>query len=42
MVANRAAGLSGAPLSHAEVAAVAEREGERLAVLVAAFLAEVA
>jgi purine-nucleoside phosphorylase len=42
MVANRAAGLSGAPLSHAEVAAVAEREGERLGALVAAFLAEVA
>ncbi|HET9597349.1 MAG TPA: purine-nucleoside phosphorylase [Anaeromyxobacteraceae bacterium] len=40
MVANRAAGLSGAPLSHEEVAAVAAREGERLAALLAAFLPE--
>jgi purine-nucleoside phosphorylase len=40
MVTNRAAGLSGTPLSHEEVSAVAAREGERLAGLLAAFLAE--
>jgi len=38
LVANRAAGLSGTPLTHEEVAAVAAREGERLAALLAAFL----
>jgi len=42
MVANRAAGLSDKPLSHDEVAAVAAREGERLAALLAAFLLEAA
>jgi purine-nucleoside phosphorylase len=41
MVANQAAGLSGEPLSHEEVAAVAAREGERLAALLAAFLPDV-
>jgi purine-nucleoside phosphorylase len=38
LVANRAAGLSGTPLSHEEVAAVAAREGERVAGLLAAFV----
>lgn len=38
LVTNRAAGLQGAPLSHAEVQAMAAREGERLAALLAAFL----
>jgi purine-nucleoside phosphorylase len=38
LVANRAAGLAGQPLSHAEVQEVAERVGERLADLLAAFL----
>ncbi len=40
LVANRAAGFAGAPLSHAEVSAVALREGERLSKIVAAFLPE--
>ena len=40
LVTNRAAGIGGQPLTHAEVNAVAEREGERLAGLIAAFLAE--
>ncbi len=40
LVTNRAAGLAGAPLSHAEVAIVAAREGERLSKLLAAFLTE--
>ena len=40
LVTNRAAGLSGRPLSHEEVAVVAAREGERLAALLAGFLAE--
>ncbi len=38
LVTNRAAGLAGKPLSHEEVAAVAAREGERLAALLAEFL----
>ncbi len=38
LVSNRAAGLSGTPLSHEEVAAVAAREGERLSTLLAAFI----
>jgi purine-nucleoside phosphorylase len=38
LVANRAAGLSGRPLSHEEVAAVAAREGERLVALLREFL----
>jgi len=38
LVANRAAGLSGMPLTHEEVAAVAAREGDRLAALLAAFV----
>jgi purine-nucleoside phosphorylase len=38
LVANLAAGLSAAPLTHEEVAAVATREGERLASVLAAFL----
>jgi purine-nucleoside phosphorylase len=38
LVANRAAGLSGTPLNHEEVAAVAAREGGRLARLLAAFV----
>jgi len=41
LVTNRAAGLSGKPLGHDEVAAVAAREGERLATLLAAFLGEI-
>ncbi len=41
LVSNRAAGLAGRPLTHAEVNEVAAREGERLAGLIAAFLAEV-
>jgi len=41
LVTNRAAGLSGAPLSHEEVARVAAREGERLTALLLALLAEV-
>jgi purine-nucleoside phosphorylase len=40
LVANRAAGLAGKPLSHAEVSAVAAREGERLSKLIAEFLPE--
>ncbi|HEX9289956.1 MAG TPA: purine-nucleoside phosphorylase [Anaeromyxobacteraceae bacterium] len=40
LVANRAAGLAGKPLSHGEVAAVASREGERLSSLIAAFLVD--
>jgi purine-nucleoside phosphorylase len=38
LVANRAAGLGDGELSHEEVRAVAAREGERLATLLAAFL----
>ena len=38
LVTNPAAGLGRAPLSHGEVEAVAAREGERLAALLAAFL----
>ncbi|HET7753640.1 MAG TPA: purine-nucleoside phosphorylase [Anaeromyxobacteraceae bacterium] len=38
LVTNRAAGLHGAPLSHAEVQTIAAREGERLAALLTAFL----
>jgi purine nucleoside phosphorylase len=38
LVANRAAGLAGQPLSHAEVQEVANRVGERLADLLALFL----
>ena len=38
LVTNRAAGLHGAPLSHAEVQEIAHREGERLAALLTAFL----
>jgi purine-nucleoside phosphorylase len=38
LVANRAAGLAGQPLSHAEVQEVASRVGERLADLLAAYL----
>ena len=40
LVTNRAAGLAGKPLSHAEVAAVASREGARLGTLLATFLGE--
>jgi len=40
LVANRAAGLAGKPLSHGEVAAVAAREGDRLSGLIAAFLVD--
>ena len=40
LVSNRAAGLSGTPLTHEEVAAVAAREGERLSALLAAFVPE--
>jgi purine-nucleoside phosphorylase len=38
LVANRAAGLAGQPLTHAEVQEVANRVGERLADLLAAYL----
>jgi purine-nucleoside phosphorylase len=38
LVTNRAAGLHGSPLSHAEVQAIAAREGERLATLLTTFL----
>jgi purine-nucleoside phosphorylase len=38
LVTNRAAGLHGAPLSHAEVQAIAAREGDRLGALLTAFL----
>jgi purine-nucleoside phosphorylase len=38
LVANRAAGLAGKPLTHEEVAAVAAREGGRLSGLLAEFL----
>ena len=41
LVANRAAGSSGQPLTHAEVAAVATREGGRLAMLLRDYLADV-
>jgi purine-nucleoside phosphorylase len=40
LVTNRAAGLGGTPLTHEEVGLVAAREGERLAALLTAFLAE--
>ncbi len=40
LVANRAAGLGERQLSHAEVAAVAARESERLGVLLSTFLGE--
>ncbi len=40
LVANRAAGLAGKPLTHAEVAQVAAREGRRLSALLTAFLPE--
>jgi purine-nucleoside phosphorylase len=38
LVANRAAGLAGEPLTHEEVARVASREGERLSAVLAEFL----
>lgn len=38
LVSNRAAGLAGEPLSHAEVQAVAARVGEKLATLLEAYL----
>ncbi len=41
LVANRAAGLAGRPLTHAEVAEVASREGERLSTLLSEFLGDV-
>lgn len=40
LCANRAAGLSEKPLSHAEVAVVAARESERLGILLTTFLGE--
>jgi purine-nucleoside phosphorylase len=40
LVANRAAGLAGEPLSHAEVSQVAAREGRRLSDLLTVFLPE--
>ncbi len=40
LVANRAAGLAGKPLTHAEVSQVAAREGRRLSDLLTAFVPE--
>lgn len=40
LVANRAAGTGGTPLTHAEVVEVAAREGERLGVLLSGFMAD--
>ena len=40
LVTNRAAGLAGTPLTHEEVAAVAQREGQRLGALLSEFLGE--